>query len=129
MKPLKQFNVFPIDDVTKGIIQCINKFREKIKTNTNSYLKTFDESITNLYTNSYKKCYDDWIKDDTNSCTLDSYFKDLNPDTYKDVVESFNSLYNAVKETRDTPSPYSLYKVFIIIIMCIDNSRWVINCC
>lgn len=122
-------NLFKIDDVTKDIIQCINKFQEKIKTKTNPNLKSFDNSITNFYTNSYKKCYDDWIKGNTDSCNLDGYFKDLNPDTYTNVVKEFNNLYDEVKKTGDTPSPYSLYKVFIIIIMCIDNSRWVINCC
>lgn len=125
-------NLFKIDDFTKNIIQCINEFRGKIKTKTNPNLKSFDESITNFYTNpssaeTYKKCYDNWIKDATNSCDLYIYFKNLNPDTYTNVVKEFNNLYDEVKETGDTP--YSLYKVFIIIIMCIDNSRWVINCC
>lgn len=128
-------NLFKIDDVTKNIIQCINEFRGKIKTKTNPDLTTFDESITNFYTNpsssekTYNQSYDDWIKGNTDSCNLDGYFKDLNPDTYTDVVTEFNSLYNAVKKTGDTTAAYSGYQVFIIIIMCIDNSRWVINCC
>lgn len=132
IKNITDISVFPIDNVTKDIIQCINKFQEKIKTKTNPDLKSFDESITNFYTNpssgeTYKKCYDNWIKDATNSCDLYIYFKNLNPDTYTNVVTEFNSLYNAVKETGDIP--YSGYKVFIIIIMCIDSSRYIFRNC
>lgn len=130
IKNITDISVFPIDNVTKNIIQRINEFREKIETTkTNPDLKSFDKSITNFYTNpSYNQSYDDWIKGSA-SCDLDSYFKDLNPNTYKDVVTKFNNLYNAVKETGDTPKAYSGYQVFIIIIMCIDSSRYIFRNC
>lgn len=118
--------VFPINDVTKSIIESLTEFKNKI-ISQNPNLAVFDINIKNFYTKpasgqTYKECYNNW-KNGKNSCELDSYFNNLKPYTYKTIVRAFNNLNAEVKKTGDNKAPYSAYKVFIIIIMCIDTSR------